>query len=147
MKIHKTVIFVILLSYWIISCQESIHYHSYQPVSPTGWERMDTLSFTIEKAIQARNTYEYQIGIRHKDSYKYRDLWLTINEDTIHLFLADDKGNWFGKGFGELRQFICPFYPSTHSDTIKTFQINHIMRDNPLTGIQDIGIQINLVSD
>jgi gliding motility-associated lipoprotein GldH len=105
-----------------------------------GWHKNDTLLFSLDSAI-IHHTYQLQLGIRHKDSYPYRDLWLTINQDTVHLYLADTIGYWKGNGIGDMRQ-------STHliaissQDSIQEIQIKHIMQDNPLTGIHDIGIQI-----
>lgn len=91
----------------------------------------------------ANTSYQYEIGIRHKDSYKYRDLWLTINQDTLHLYLADSKGNWEGTGIGEIRQLTYPIeIHSLNQDSIQEFHITHIMEDNPLYGIHDIGLKI-----
>lgn len=87
--------------------------------------------------------YEYEIGIRHKDTYKYRDLWLTINEDTLHLYLADSIGNWKGKGIGNTRQLSSSWDSNKFTkDSISEFRIIHIMKDSILTDIQDIGLQI-----
>lgn len=144
MRTHKRTItnFIILISVLIttISCQENIFYHSYQPVNNTGWERDDTFLYQLPASIHC-SEYEYELGIRHKDSYKYRDIWLTVNEDTLHLFLADSIGYWKGNGIGEIRQCTHRFtIPS--QDSIQEIRINHIMQDNPLVGIHDIGIQI-----
>lgn len=134
---YAALLFVLLTT---ISCQENTFYHSYQPVDNTGWYRSDTLTYQLPSSIKC-NDYEYEIGIRHKDSYKYRDIWLTINQDTVHLYLADSIGYWKGNGIGDMRQ-------STHliaissQDSIQEIQIKHIMQDNPLMGIHDIGIQI-----
>ena len=148
MRNHKVITYAIALwSLLIVSCQDSTLFHSYQPVALTGWERTDTLFYTLDKSISNLHTFKYEIGIRHKDSYQYRDIWLQINRDTVHFYLADPKGKWLGHGLGELRQITFAYSPSFDSDTIKTFQINHIMQDNPLMGIHDIGIQIKEISD
>ena len=79
----------ILLTLWLTvsACQNNTYYHSYQSASTAGWHKNDTFVFSLPNTISPLN-YEYEIGIRHKDTYKYRDLWLTINEDTLHLYLA-----------------------------------------------------------
>ena len=87
--------------------------------------------------------YDYEIGIRHKDTYKYRDLWLTINQDTLHLYLADSIGNWQGKGIGNTKQLTLPWENNQSSqDSIDGFRIVHIMKDSILPDILDIGLQI-----
>lgn len=125
-----------------ISCQQNTLYHSYQPVSVTGWYKNDTLVYSLPQALP-NQPYTYELGIRHKDSYPYRDIWLTINQDTLHLYLADSIGNWIGNGIGEIRQSAFPIQVSTlPQDSIKEFHITHIMRDQPLNGILNIGLKI-----
>ena len=138
---HACLLLVLLLS--AVSCQRNTVYHSYQPVESTGWNKSDTLVFTLPKAI-VNSSYQYEIGIRHKDSYKYRDIWLTVNQDTIHLYLADTIGDWKGTGIGEIRQLTYPIQVQISSqDSIREFYITHIMEDNPLYGIHDIGLKID----
>lgn len=134
--------YLVLALLLTVSCQDNTIYHSFQPVNATGWNKSDTLLYSLPEAI-IPSSYQYEIGIRHKDSYKYRDIWLTINQDTVHLYLADSIGNWKGNGIGEMRQLTFPvqlnFLPQ---DSIQTFGITHIMQDNPIRGIYDIGIKI-----
>ena len=86
----------------------------------------------------------FEVGIRHKDSYPYRDLWLTINGDTLHVYLADSIGHWKGNGIGNLRQYVIHTQPNVvASDSISTFQVVHIMQDSILQDITDIGIKIS----
>lgn len=123
------------------SCTENTLYHSYQPVDSTGWHKNDTLTYTLKAALKAQESYNYLIGIRHKDSYPYKDIWLTVNQDTLHLYLADSVGRWKGTGIGELRQFQAPFTITAQPED-STFRITHIMQENPLYGIHDIGLSI-----
>lgn len=138
----KGIVTLLLFITLATSCQKNTIYHSYQPVNATGWEKNDTLLFTLPQKL-VNHSYQYAIGIRHDDSYKYRDLWLEINQDTIHVYLADITGDWTGKGFGNRKQLTLPIQLKPFSqDSIQEFRIHHIMQDNPLTGIHDIGIQI-----
>ena len=124
------------------SCQNNTIYHSYQPVDSTGWHKSDTLIYPLPQALP-NETYPCEIGIRHLDNYKYRDIWLTVNQDTLHLYLADSIGNWKGNGIGNMRQQVYPVQlQSFTGDSIREFRITHIMQDNPLKGIHHIGIRI-----
>lgn len=126
----------------VVSCQQDTIYHSYQPVDATGWDKNDSLYFSLTAPIY-RESHEYEIGIRHQYSYKYKDIWLVINQDTIHLYLADSTGNWKGKGVGGIRQFTQSIkFNQLRHDSIQGFHLTHIMKDSLLTGIQDVGIQI-----
>ena len=126
----------------VSACQNNTYYHSYQSASTVGWHKNDTFVYSLPTPI-IPSDYEYEIGIRHKDTYKYRDLWLTINQDTLHLYLADSIGNWQGKGIGNTRQLTLPWRNSKFSqDSISEFRIIHIMKDSILPDILDIGLQI-----
>lgn len=148
MKKDKTIIdwasFLVLILLLTASCQENTIYHSFQPVKVTGWNKSDTLIYSLPQTL-AQPPYLYEIGIRHKDSYPYRDIWLSINRDTVHLYLADSLGYWIGNGIGEIRQLVLPvsIHPSP-KDSIKELRITHLMQDNPLKGIHDIGLRIRV---
>lgn len=94
----------------------------------------------MDSSIQKDSRYELSIGIRHLDSYPYRDIWLTLNNDTLHLYLADQEGNWKGEGIGDLRHFIYTSNSEFHVNP--ELRITHIMQHNPLFGIHDIGIHL-----
>ena len=142
LKTDKVVYLLLILWLIVSSCQNNTYYHSYQSASTAGWHKNDTLVYTLPNVINPSD-YEYEIGIRHKDTYQYRDLWLTINKDTLHLYLADSIGNWKGKGIGNTRQLA--FSWDTHKlpqDSIAEFHITHIMKDSILPDILDIGLHI-----
>ena len=126
----------------VSACQNNTYYHSYQSASTAGWHKNDTFVYSLSNPITPLD-YDFEIGIRHKDTYKYRDLWLTINQDTLHLYLADSIGNWQGKGIGNTRQLTLPWENDKLSqDSITDFRIIHIMKDSILPDILDIGLQI-----
>ena len=105
----------------LTACHSNTVYHSYQSIPTTGWSKSDTLVYTLPASIPA-GTYEMTIGIRHQESYPYRDLWMNISTnvkdtstyttDTLQLFLADKTGNWNGNGPGGLYQFTKLYTPS-----------------------------------
>ena len=145
--------FIPVLSFLFVCCQDSTQYYSYQPVSSAGWNREDTLLYTITPSLPKGN-HEIQIGIRHSESYAYRDIWLGLRYslkdslacDTIHFYLADEDGNWHGKGMGGLIQFVknTSVVLSTQ-DTISPFdlQIFHLMNDSLLKHVCDVGIRLS----
>lgn len=133
---------LLLVLLGFVSCQENTLYHTFLPVNAAGWDKHDTLLYTLPLTV-TQPSDRYEIGIRHKDSYKYRDLWLTVNQDTLHLYLADSIGNWKGKGIGDIRQCTFPIRLNpVPQDSVHELRVTHIMQDNPLSGIHDIGIRI-----
>lgn len=65
-------------------------------------------------------------------------------KDTLHFYLADEQGRWLKGGtIGSLYQFSSQARPFFLDDKDgKTFRMVHIMKDNPLRGIHDIGIRL-----
>ena len=67
-------------------------------------------------------------------------VWRT---DTITINLADSTGRWIGNGWGSIYQSavfiksVRPLYPANY-----TFKIMNGMKDEKLSGINDIGIRI-----
>lgn len=142
LKTNQAVYLLLLLWSTVSACQNNTYYHSYQSASTAGWHKNDTFVYTLPDTIHLQD-YEYEIGIRHKDTYKYRDLWLMINKDTLHLYLADSIGNWKGKGIGNTRQLMYSWETNQQlQDSIAEFLMIHIMKDSILPDIQDIGLQI-----
>lgn len=147
---------IVGLSFLLTACQENTIYHSYQSVENTDWFRNDTLTYMLDSCMTSTSSNEFQIGIRHTDSYRYQDLWLgilpipkdsaaTIRIDSCHIYLSNSNGKWKGHGIGELRQFdqaIEITSKGKKTDTIIGFKIFHLMQDQPLKGIQDIGLCI-----
>lgn len=102
----------VLLSAILYACQQSTVYYTYHDIPTEGWAKNDTLSFLLPDTLTP-GTYNLEIGIRHSGKYAYRDMWLELTQyvpsayvasdwvahrDTIHLYLANEKGNWEGAG-------------------------------------------------
>ena len=84
------------------------------------------------------------------------DLWLFIDvrsplgafeRDTAKITLANHRGKWLGHGLGSkfdsrifLRRNVR--FPMTG---IYTFEYEHGMRDEPLIGIEDVGLRIESI--
>lgn len=142
----------LLLCLLLTGCNNHTVYHSYQPVSTTGWNKDDTLIYALPPSIPA-GTYEIEIGIRHYEEYPYRNLWLGFSQnmqdtlvyttDSLQLFLADETGHWNGNspgGLYQLTQMYKPNFIIVQEGYSRTIRIIHLMKDKPLKGISDIGI-------
>ena len=77
-----------------------------------GWIQSAPLTFSPEYDDSAR-TYNLMLAVRHRNSYRYRNLSLVVDviasdsvvtRKTVNLPLADEYGNWRGAGFGALYQ-------------------------------------------
>src|SRR5690554_4235738 len=81
------------------------------------WHRDDKAFFSvnIEDTLSRYNLY---LNFRHAGNYNYRNLYLfsTIvgpnklaSKDTAQMILADNRGNWIGKGIGDLYDYTFLF--------------------------------------
>lgn len=136
-------------------CQGSTVYHAYQAIDTEGWDKRDTLTYTLPSSVTP-GTYEAQIGLRYQDAYPYRDIWLgichnledslTYTTDTLHLFLADPLGNRSGNRPSGLYQSAQPYRTTLHiqaTGSSRSFRIIHLMKDQSLPGIHDVGIELD----
>lgn len=102
------------------------------------------------------DTTSYQnifLTIRTGSSYPFKNIYLFVSttspagktiSDTLHYNLADDKGKWYGKGFGDIHELNLPFKTGIYFPTkgIYSFKIRHGMRAETLRGVYDIGLRI-----
>ena len=103
---------IILIFSVLHACKPDTVYYTYNAINANGWSRNDTLQFNLPDTLSP-GTYHLEVGIRHSGKYVYRDLWLELTQympsldknnhweakkDTIHLYLANEKGNWNGTG-------------------------------------------------
>lgn len=86
--------------------------------------------------------------VRHSNAYEYSNIWLnirysardTVVNDTLNICLADDFGNWYGKGMGVSYQFTDTVARDVTLDTSSPVKVWHIMRADTLPDIEQIGI-------
>lgn len=92
-------------------------------------------------------------SIRTSTSYPFRNIWLFVNTispsglsitDTIQYMLADEKGKWYGKGFGDIHELPLPYRKGIYfpEKGIYTFRVRHGMRIETLDGVYDLGLRI-----
>lgn len=140
----------------LTSCRDATVYHVYQVIpEDVGWKRGDSLAFHLPPGLSPAS-YVLEIGVRNTDMYPFRDLWLSVTRtsndsvpcvaDTLHLYLADEKGRWkkAGSAGGYYQNaFVCekPFVVVSDSSAI-CLRVTHIMRENPLPGISDVGVRL-----
>ena len=135
------------------SCYSDTQYYTYQKLPSNNWNRTDTLSFLLEKPLPT-GKYQIEIGIRHSVQYAYCDLWLgvltesdslSMPTDTLHIEMASKQGQWKGDSSGGLFQLVYPKNISINvegKDSLRSVRIFHLMKDNPLKGVSNVGIRI-----
>lgn len=138
--------------FFLSSCDPSGIYDRNIQVDPEGWAVADKKPFEVE-ATDTLALLNFYINLRHTTDYKYRNIFLfvdtffpdnTQSKDTIEIILADQKGEWFGKGIGDIRsnQVLLKRGFSFPMKGKYKFRIEQGMREPELKEITDVGIRI-----
>lgn len=100
--------------------------------------------------------YNIYINLRHTDAYKYANIWFKVSiispdkkKETkrVEFNLASPDGAWLGTTAGNL--FTCQLpYKQNFKFTQKgkyLIIVEQNMRDNPLDGVNDLGLRVEVV--
>lgn len=116
------------------------------------WKLNDSPVFNIPVKDTVNNN-NILFLIRTGSSYPYRNIYLFVTTtapdgtrltDTLQYELADEKGNWYGKGFGDLHELMLPFKTNVFFPHPGNYQvaIQHGMRIGDLKGVYDFGLRV-----
>jgi gliding motility-associated lipoprotein GldH len=134
------------------SCSNGNIYAEVQQIEGTEWSRYNDLNFSAQIG-DTITPCDLQITLRNSTDYPYRNIFLFVTttspngesvKDTIEYYLADERGEWLGKGLGDIHDLSVPFrsnilFPISGE---YHFRIEHGMRTEDLKGIIDVGIRI-----
>ncbi|NVO10243.1 MAG: gliding motility lipoprotein GldH [Bacteroidales bacterium] len=149
-KANFFIVFISCLT--LLSCDRNGIYDENINTVKNSWSENNTAKFqvNIKDTISSHNIY---VNIRNTADYPNSNLYLFITTtspagftklDTLECLLADEQGNWLGKGFGYLRDNRIPYkhnirFPLKGS---YKFEIKQAMRTEELKGIAAIGIRV-----
>jgi len=150
---HRYFFILVLISCaLLLSCNNNIVYTDSIPMPGKKWELMNIPSFKvpIDDTLSSNNVI---FTIRTGSSYPFRNIYLFVQTkspegkfltDTIEYFLADEKGKWYGKGFGDIHEMNLPYKSNVYFPVkgIYQFNIQHGMRVEDLNGVYDLGLRI-----
>ena len=141
---------------WIIivlsACNSGNFYEKYNEIPEMEWEMDEPIAFhpQIQDTLAAHSLY---IDLRFSTRYKMRNLFLFITTtapsgisrtDTLEVMLADERGRWYGQGWGDIYHLEVPYkkyirFPLTGEYEIS---ITQGMREETLKYISDVGLRI-----
>ncbi len=123
---------------------------------PSGiWNLENAFEFDIpvNDTVTANNFF---FTIRTGTSYPYRNIYLFVTTtspdeksitDTLQYYLADEKGKWYGKGFGDIKELLLPFKTNVFFPVKGNYhvRVTHGMRIRELRGVYDFGARIEKI--
>ena len=146
--------FVLILTSLIIlsSCISNVVYTDSFVMPEKIWGLLDipTFKISVTDTLNSNNVF---FTIRTGSSYPFRNIYLFVITsspdgksitDTLHYYLADEKGKWYGKGFGDIHDLNLPYKSNVYFPLKGTYQfkIQHGMRIEDLKGVYDFGLRI-----
>lgn len=140
------------LLFILSSCNNNVLYTGSAEMKNSTWQLMNIPVFRVP-VNDTLASNDISFIIRTGSDYPFRNIFLFVSAtspdgkkltDTLQYYLADDKGRWYGKGFGDIHELKLPyrtnvFFPLKGE---YTFTVQHGMRKEDLKGVYDIGIRI-----
>jgi len=152
----KAYFFLTCLSVIFLSCNENNEYYAFKHLSSGQWPRDSVICIQFDSLrLNPSDIYQADIVIMHNKSYPYQDLWLLIGNnlqdtilqyDTLKCKVCDRYGKWLSSGGGGMHQLSVPCKKNIRAKDSVThyrFYIRHFMKEDPLVGIERIGVKIS----
>lgn len=133
-------------------------YESFLPIENAEWNYSDLKTFEVELDQNQEKGYKLNLLFRHNSEYVWRNLNIRIHtiypdgtkKTTIEeIPFADNKGNWFGSGKGDiiLNEIILQEKALIEQSGKYIFQVEQFMRYEPLEGIMDVGMSVSEITE
>jgi gliding motility-associated lipoprotein GldH len=110
------------------------------------------ISFDIK---DTTSLYKIYLVIRHTDAYRYKNIWVNIEaqppgdstiSQSLDLQLATDSKGWLGTGMDDIFEHRIPVTALQRPEPLKKgtyrFRVAHIMREDPLEHVMNVGIRV-----
>jgi gliding motility-associated lipoprotein GldH len=147
-----TSLFCVFLAILLFACNSDVMFTDSVSMPGEEWtlDNVPAFESEITDTVSSNNIF---FTIRTGSSYPFRNIYLFVSTtspagktitDTLQYNLADEKGKWYGKGFGDVHELNLPFKAGVYfpSKGIYSFRIRHGMRSETLKGVYDIGLRI-----
>ncbi|NDV79258.1 gliding motility lipoprotein GldH [Dysgonomonas sp. 511] len=143
-----------LIAALFFSCQKGEIYYNFYELDKQEWKQKDTLFFDVDStSFELNIPYAVSLELVNNTNYPYQNIHFFVQHDLGDDFayylppegflLTDEFGKWLGSGFGSTYQKSLPLgkivFRERHNYRIK---VEHAMRDEPLIGIEKVGLKI-----
>jgi len=139
----------------LFSCNSNVVYTDSRAMENETWKLMDIPVFKVP-ITDTINSNNVIFTLRNGSSYPFRNIYLFVTTtspdgktltDTLQYNLADEKGKWYGRGFGDIHELNLPYKSNVYFPRKGEyeFRIRHGMRVENLKGIYDFGLRIEKI--
>ncbi len=151
----KNLFFLLLICTGLASCQTIDLYEKNVPIPGHQWQS----SFKPEFSFSIKDTsspYQLYIVLRHNEKYNWNNLWVNLEAQMpgtekqifkLELPLATNDKGWLGIAMDDLYEHRIPLLLDPEKFNFRRagdyhFTIQHIMREDPLQHVMNIGLRI-----
>jgi gliding motility-associated lipoprotein GldH len=149
-KTNKGISLILLM--FVSSCSSDVVFTDSVVMKDKIWELSNVPDFRVP-VTDTTQLADVSFTIRTGSDYPFRNIFLFVTayspegnsiSDTLEYNLADERGNWYGKGFGDIHELDLPYKSGVFFPVKGTyrFQIKHGMRIVDLKGVYDFGLRI-----
>ncbi len=145
-------IFLIVALLTLTACDKNRVFEDYKTIKNAEWSYKDQPTFLID--IQDTTVgYTLYFNIRNNGNYLYNNLWVRMHieepskperTERFEFTLAEPDGRWLGTGIGDIysNQILLQENIRFQRKGIYTIKWEQNMRDEPLIGIEDVGMRV-----
>jgi gliding motility-associated lipoprotein GldH len=151
-----TLLIFVVATQLLSSCTKIDLYEKVVAIPKHRWESSFKPSF---KFVITDTTSPYQlfITLRHNERYNYNNLWVNLytkspgapkaNKAQYELPLANNERGWLGTGMDDIYEQRVNLTPGNENFYFKkpgeyTFTLEHIMREDPLENVMNVGLRV-----
>ena len=136
----------------MVSCNSNVIFTESVSMEDNIWRLHDVPVYQVPVSDSTASSDIY-FSVRTGPSYPFRNIFLFVTTtspdgksitDTLSYDLADDKGNWYGKGLGDINELRLPYKSNVFFPVTGTylFSVQHGMRAEDLKGVYDFGMRV-----
>jgi gliding motility-associated lipoprotein GldH len=136
----------------LAACNKNVVYNKYETFKDSEWHAKDKAVFDVE-ITDTQSLNNINLMVRHSDAYPYNNLFLFVTTkypdgksktDTMEIVLANQKGEWYGSGAGDIYDLKIPVKKNVRFPLGGKYQFSFEqgMRVDPLPLILDLGFEI-----
>jgi gliding motility-associated lipoprotein GldH len=140
----------------LIGCQKIDLFEKNVPIPGHSWQNnfRPTIEFTIE---DTTNLYHLFVVVRHTDAFGFNNLWMNIytqsptdpkpKKQQLDLTLAQNEKGWLGTGMNDIfeHRIRITREPIALQKGNYRFQMEQIMREDPLKEVLNVGLRLERV--
>ena len=138
----------------LLACNPNRFYRETQRIPDCKWYTREKVVFSVNIPDTSKR-FSLYIDIRNDVNYPFANIFMFLDtrfpdgriaRDTVECQLADYDGRWLGTGSGSIKynHFLFQKAVKFRQKGYYTFSFEQAMRTSELSGIRDVGLEIEL---